>query len=355
LPRTGFLGSLLLQFSGDQVSGLGQSGGNWRLLDYITKIEVVGNGSRIIKDVTGRLAQALAFYDQGVVALDVWRNYASNTQFTSILINFGRFLHDPDYGLLLDDWDNVELRITNAATSSQFAANPTLDVIGFFARPSAEARALGYIRSEVWREWTTVQDAWTYLDMPIEYPIRRIVLQADPDVDDTTNAAETSFGNLMYDIQHYLKTGEVEVFEGRLMELARINAYDYGYTLLTHGHPYTSADKAVDFGIGYPFAHAFMAGSYSGSATSTVNTLTSGQTANTVVFEDGAAGGPREGLVKGMAYHNTGVLRYDWHYDPSTWLNPDIWRTVQLNLHVRNSSSAADGVNRVLLDRLIRR
>ena len=354
LPEYGFLSALMLQISGDEVSDFSIDGGSWRIIDYITKVEVVLNGSTVCKDLTGQQAQALTFYDQNMPALDTWRNYGSNTQFCNILVNFGRYLHDPDYGLDLGKYDNVELRVTTTATTSQFASGFSITVNGIFLMPQGSSRSLGFLRSETWRTWTTVQDEWQYFELPSEHLIRRIMMQAIPAYDSTTKLADTQFTNCLYDVQHYLKTGEVVVYDGRMSDLVRINAYDYGQYVITHPHIYVNADKAVPIGVGVPDAHIFQPAAYGGSAETSIASLTAGLTADTVAFESGVGSGPDEGIVIGRGYHNTAMLRHDAISDPLTWLDPATNRTVLLNLHTRNSSSADNATASVVLDRLVR-
>lgn len=354
LPKAGVVGSLFLQMSSDEVSGLGQTGGKWRLADYIDKIEVIGNGATVIASLTGFQVQAFAFYDQGVVSPDVIRNYATNTQFARFLLNFGRSMTDPDLALDLSKWDNVELRITNSATASQFQTDIKCTTVLLEQRPATQARALGFLKKEIWRSYTTVQNEWQYLELPTENIIRRILLQAIPHYNPTTYAADTTFFDLLYDIQHYLLTGEQEVFSGRGSDLALLNYLYYGKDVLAHGHPYVNADVALPTGVGYPLAHVATPASYSGSAETLVTTLTAGQTADTVQFEQAVGAGPDEMLVKGYGYHDTLVINHDWDSDPNTWLNPSAMKQVLLNLHTRDSSSAANGTVYVVLDRLVR-
>ena len=99
LPKTGLLSSLHIFASADKVSNASETGGKWRLVDWLTKIEVLANASTPIKSLSAREAQALAFWDTGKVAADVWRSYASNTEFASILLNFGRWPCDPRMAL----------------------------------------------------------------------------------------------------------------------------------------------------------------------------------------------------------------------------------------------------------------
>jgi len=315
---------------------------------------LVANGSRIIKDFPGRLAQAIAFYDQRVTSPDVWRNYATNTQFAKVLINLGRYMGDLQYGLDFSRFDNVELRITNTASSSTWQDTLAVSVRLLMVRPMGAVRPLGYLRTEVWREWTTVANEWTYLTLPTEDIIRRIILQADPDVDSSTYKADTGPQNLFYEIQHYLRSGEVEVFDDNWDALRYLNWYDYGAYPIVGGTPYIHADVGIDLGLSRRFATAALAGSYSGSGSSTVPTETAGETSSTWAVEAFNGDGPTEVLAYGPGYHNTAVLRHDLNPDPVTWLNPEQEKQVLLNCHVRNSSSAADGTNRVCLDRLVR-
>ena len=354
LPKSGVVGSIFLNISADQVSNAFINGGAERIVDYIDKVEIIGNGATIIKSLTGQQIQALAFYDQGIVSPDVIRTYASNTQMCRLLLNFGRWFGDPDLGLDLSKWDNVELRITNSASTTYFQTEFSVTTILFQQRPSAQARSLGYLKTEIWRSWTSVKDAWEYLELPTEGIIRRILLQAIPAYDSTSYAADTGFTNVLYDIQHYLLTGEQEVFVGRASDLALLNLFYYGREVLAHLHPYVNADKALRTGVGYPLAHVFTPASYSGSAESLVTTLTAGQTADTLLFEQGAGAGPDEGLIKGYGYHNTLLLNHDWDQDPNTWLNPQSMKQVLLNLHTRNSDTADNGTISVVLDRLVR-
>ena len=354
LPKNGILGSLYVMLSADQAADFSIAGGKWRIVDYIDKIEVIGNGATVIKSVTGQLAHALSFLDQGVLPADVMRGYATNTQMARFLINFGRWFGDNQMGLDLSQWDNVELRITNSATSSQFTTSFSTTTIANMLRQAAGTRPVGYMRTELWRSITAVQNQWNYLELPTDYPIRRVVLQGLPHQDGTTHMADCSFADIFYDIEHYLNTGETEVFVGRGADLALLNYLDFGKDIIQHGHFYANALKGLDVSVGYPLAHVATPGSYSGAAETLVTTLEAGMTRNTIRFEQAVGTGPDEFLVKGYAYMETGVIRYDWDSDPTGWLDPMRNKTVLLNVHNRDSSGVASGTLNVLLDRFVR-
>lgn len=352
LPEHGRLGSLLLRISGSQASAYGQSGGDWRIVDEISKVEVILNGSTVCKSLPLTIVQAGAFYDQGVTAPDSWKNYATNTQWCYALLNFGRFLRDPVCYLDLEQVQSAEVKVTNTATTSDFS-DLTISMLQYFLEePTGDVPALGYMMTEEWRKWTTVADQTKYLDLPTDHMLRRILLQAIPDVD-SDNVEETGMNNVMDDVELMLDSGKLRMYKGGIDDLMREAYYDYGHEILTGGSHYMTADKGVDVGIGYVTAAAWGAGSQDGAGASTVPTMETGRTSFTQKPETYEADSPIGFLCKGVAYHGTVPLRFDHDPNPATWLDTDLRKTVELNIHTRNAASAADGTARVVLDRLV--
>jgi hypothetical protein len=352
LPTSGLLGSLILHWSMNQVSGLGQSGGSWRPIDYITKVEIVANGSEIIKSLTGKQLAGISAFDQNVMPPSVWRNYASETQFEWLLLNFGRFLKDREVGLDLSKYQSVELWITNNWTVSQFTT-PTLKIEGFYKQDDGVLPGFrGHIKSHLWRNWTTVTDEWKYLALPTDYKLRRILLQATPAVD-ANYVVDTNFCNLMYDIQCYLQTGKKRVFEGGLDDLIRENWWDNRAPFITGGQNYNFADKGFDVSLGYVMIRNASAGSRDGAGNSTVATIGAAESANTQHMETYEADGPVETSFIGVGPYLMGNIAFDDEVDPDTYLDTDAEKEVQLNVHTRNSASADNGTNSVILEQFV--
>lgn len=351
LPEHGLLGSLLIRISGSEASGYGQSGGDWRIIDEISKLEIVGDQSEVIKSLTGYQVQALSAYDQGIMDPSVWRNYATNTQFCYMLVNFGRWLYDLDFGLDLAKYKNVEFRLTNTATTSDFS-DLTISLVGLYLRDAPAGAFKGYLRTEEWRSWTTVADETKYLDLPVSHIVRRILLQAIPDVD-SDNVEETNMANLMDDILLALDTGVTRVFKGGIDDLMRENAYDLGRPLIAGGFPYMTADKGVDISLGYVLFGAWGAGSQDASGAGTIATFESGRTSFTQKPETYEADSPIGLVTVGIAPYLCAKFGFMEFRDPGQWLDPAKRATVQLNIHTRNAASAADGRNAVVLDRLV--
>lgn len=351
LPKSGMLGSLLIRISGNEISGYGQSGGDWRIIDKITKVVVLKNASEVVKSLTGYQAQAVAFYDQGVIPPGDWRNYASNTQFEYLLINFGRFLMDSEMGLDLAKYGNVELQITNDATASDFTSF-AVDVLAYYLRDVPAGTFKGYMRTDEWKSWTTVQNETVYSDLPVEHKLRRIILQAIPGLDGS-NVDNTQMTNLMYDIELGLDTGQTRVWKGGIADLMRENYLDHGRPVVVGGFPYHLADKGIDISLGRVIAYAQGAGSQSGAVATTFPTFESARGGHVLKSESYSADNPSNLVVVGFAPFLTAQFRFDTEWDPATWLNPFDRKVVKLDIQTRDASSAASGRNAIVLDRLV--
>jgi hypothetical protein len=352
LPKQGSLSALLVEMSSDQQSGFGSAAGAWRLLDYISRIKVMGDGSEVIVDLTPAQLQAMQFYDHRVSPLDVLRNYATNTQFCKLLIPFGRKVGDRVLGLNLGKYNNVDLEITNVATSTQFQTDIKATVTMLTFHPDYNAPAFsGHLRREIWRQWTGVQDERKYLELPTTWKIRRIMAQAIPGK--TASLEDTTFWNCMYDILLTAKTGASKLIDCRLEQIVRLNALKYGLPEATVIGAYFTADAAHDLGIGYPLTVQLTPMSYTGSGASAAPTATAGDTVATQRMESAQADVLYSIHVKGLGIHDTAVIWESDDDEPNDYLDPNALNVLELQAHTRNSSSADAGTNYICLERLI--
>lgn len=353
LPDNGLMGTLMLRLEGKKAAGnpLG-SVAKWRLIDEIDKIEVIANGSEVIKSITGTQLQFGAFLDQGVVVPAIIEEYSSAYNRIAVPINFGREMYDKQLGLDLSRFNSVELQITNSCSTSHWHDSLSWTTLAYWLRDQPSAFQ-GYMRSEEWRSWTTVADETRYFDLPTGLPLRRIILQAWPDLD-SDEKEESSPYDLMDDIELNLRTGQVRVYKGGFDDLARENVLDLGVFPFGHGVQYHATGKGFYSGVGR--AVVVLAGQTSkeSSVSTTPSWLSAQENWGTQFPKNYQADIPSSFLALGYAYMNCVVFRFDHDPSPGAWLNPDQQKTVELNIHTKNDSSAADATNSVVLDRLVR-
>lgn len=251
LPTSGLLGSLVLYLRSAANAGALTNVRLWRLFEYISKIEVIGDGAEVIKSFDGPQALASAFYDQGVEPLGKWGNYNGVTHRQVIPINFGRFLADELYGLDLSRFSQVTLKITNTATSTEFSTGITLSVIALWAREGAGAFN-GYLREEEWKTWAPAASSAEYSNLPTRWPIRRIILRARPAIGAASvNQNANTITSQMATIEFTHKGGQVRRFNGSLEVLGWMASSEWGREVVTRGEVMRPADGHFDCGIGY--------------------------------------------------------------------------------------------------------
>jgi hypothetical protein len=170
---------------------------------------------------------------------------------------------------------------------------------------------------------------------------------------DANNVEKTAMWNLADDVELSLKTGVLRVFKGGIDDLMWENLYHYGKEYLNAHDIYITADYGYKVGLGYVLGGAWGSGSADGSGSSTVPTLEAGRTSFTQKPETYEADSPIQAIFKGLAPENCVIFRFDDPDDPESYLDVAGNATVKLDVHTRDSSSAADGTIRVILDRLI--
>lgn len=353
LPEHGLLTSLIIRISGAQMTGYGQAVENWRLIDELSKVTVLANASEVIKSLTCKQAQALAFFDQGVNPPSQWRMYATNTQFETMLINFGRKFGDTDFGLDLSTFNNVEVQLSNIATAADFSAL-AVTIEAVILREAPASQYVGYFRTEEWKRWTTVSDETIYNILPTQYPLRRIILQAIPDKD-ANFQNETSMYNVMDNVELSLDSGQVRVYNDGLDQLMFENYMDQGRPFMIGAQTYNTADYGTDISIGRLLGIATAASTKDGAVAASIPTLKADEGNGTISAEVYGGDEPVQVLAFGMSPYYCAYFDFGLNGDPSNYLDPDARKSVKLDIHTRSGASYADGTAAIVLDRLVRR
>jgi len=344
------IGTILLKLSADKNNVYQLAHAKWRMIDWIDDIALVADGKTIIKSLPATLYQVMNYYDQGGFPPSQLKGYTTHSDRVFLLMNFGRFYHDKEMYLPAGLFDSLELQINFAGTSTQFDGDGGLDII--LEQPAGDGvpASKGYLKSEVWREWTTVADEWKYFTLPTGYRYRRIFLQAltalGSDERDGTNLF-----NLMDEIKLAYKNGDVEVYHDGLEYLAKMDVIRQGGWMKTMGNVMHTADKGFYTGLGYVVALVLGAGSNDGAVVTAVPT---------VIAEDNNGAQAYEGTEDENAFVAYGCcpeyctpLHIDEDPDPAAYLDAKALGDIMLDIHTRNLSSAAGGTARLIFDRLV--
>lgn len=350
LEKAGQLLRMLLFLSSNQVSGLGQTGGSWRLLDFLTTIQLVGNGDRVIQNLNAREHQYRGYAGGGKVAPDTWRNYASNTQFCLVPLILGRSYKDLEYGLDLGAWDEVRLKITNTATSSQFTTNIAVTIFNHFLRDAAPGALRGYIKAEAHRDYLPVAGDTTYIDLPTMGKLHRLLVHSRPGVD-ASNIATTAYSNLAHQLTLKAKSRTLELMDHSAARLAYENWYDEPSEVLTMGSVYINADAGFDVGVGRVFGWAGISSSKDDAVSATIPTVAD-RNDFTQENESYEGDSPIAQMWRGFHYHNIASLPVSWGPNPEQWLSLEDMKQVTLDILTRSGVTVGTGAyNRVLLER----
>jgi len=357
LPKNGQLGSLVLQMSSTAVSNALLILPKWRLIDYISKIEVIGDGSEVIKSYDGVEAIAAAFYDDGRLPPGLWRTYATTPQRQWVPIHFGRFLQDELYGLDLSKFNQVTLKITNDATSSLFTTDITVSVFGYFLREGGGFGA-GYFREELWKSWLPVADAIEYNDLPVSYPIRRILLEARPARDTADAKNNSTMIDLMLEIDYTFRSGQVRVYHDSLERLGHLSVLEGIGEVVTRGSIDRTAGYGFECGVGYGTSNIGVGTADADGRTSVIANMRKDiqDSAQEVGYR--AAEGPLAWVVRGNSFCDCTPLHYARKADLSDLLDPAALDVVKVDIKCRSgrtlTGTSRNARNGIILSRLVR-
>jgi len=352
LPNYGLLSALLLHGYGTPVNDSMIATQKWRMIDFVSKIEVIGNGSTPIKSFPATLGHFLSWMDGAGGAPDKHFNYATSTKRWHGIVPFGRGLFDPYFGLDMSKWRGVELRVTNDASGTYFTGDLTLDVIAVWLRDGKPDQFAGYFKTEVWREYTTVQDGKEYIDLPEEHMLRRIVYQVIPSVD-SDNKANTTPYNVAYNIDFTIRTGTAKLFDGSLRDLWYLNYFDHGRDVIQPLEPYHTGGKGIWTGLGQTLVAAGARLPHDATQDTASTSLEPGNDSSTLARYTDVDSDQDSLLVMGLALENCAYIRFNQGAEPDDYLDLVRNASVRTVITTRNDASAAGGTIRVAIDRLL--
>lgn len=184
LPKSAMLSELLLRITATNNSSNPNRSNH--IHDKISKIEVIVNGSEVVKSLTAVELQALAFFDTRKFASDWTSEDPTGVQWEEFPIHFGRYPGDLEYGLDCKKVTNPQLKITWDTTTQGSEATdlfstttyPVLDLSALQLIDGPPTFPKGYIKSHEIDTWSpTTNSAEKRFEMPVGNLFRRIMVR----------------------------------------------------------------------------------------------------------------------------------------------------------------------------------
>lgn len=148
--------------------------------DDISKIEVIDGGD-VLHSLTMIEEQALNCFERGQFPWFSFNEGAAKANEEGCHIMFGRGPRDEEINLVPTAYKNPQLRITHAFTVSATAGFATgtgdITVIAHVLEDVAAAHR-GFLMSKEHYSYSTTASAHEYIDMPVDYPYRILMLKA---------------------------------------------------------------------------------------------------------------------------------------------------------------------------------
>lgn len=143
----------------------------------ISKIELV-DGSEVLHSLSGGENQAVCIYDRKCQTMNHGQHVASNSEYSTYGIDFGRFLNDPMFAFDPTRFINPQLKITHShLISDTGASSGNLEVFAMLFDEKSIS-PVGFLQTKQIKDYT-VTDAgvYDYIDLPTDRPIRSLFIQ----------------------------------------------------------------------------------------------------------------------------------------------------------------------------------
>ena len=144
----------------------------------ITKIELV-DGSEVLHSMNGGENQALCIYDRKCGSMNNGEHMLSTDEYSLFGIDFGRFLYDPLLAFDPKRYRNPQLKVSYDVDVSDTGVTSGYLEIWADCFDEKVVSPVGFLTSkEHWAGSKPVSSAYEYVDLPTDYPIRKMLVRA---------------------------------------------------------------------------------------------------------------------------------------------------------------------------------
>lgn len=159
-----------------EIEGDGTVGTD-HLAACISNIELV-DGSDVLFSLSGKEAQALDFYQTGVMPFNALCDLTGQDAIAVFNINFGRYLYDTLLAFDPKKFRNPQLKITHDYTAAGSEGHPARMEVRSFLFDELTPSPEGFLMSKEHYQYTCgVEGTYEYVDMPLDYVTRRYMVR----------------------------------------------------------------------------------------------------------------------------------------------------------------------------------
>lgn len=183
LPKTGILTELTMQvrsvgdYNDDIITPM------WDILD---DVEVLVNGSQVIKSFNGTIMRGLEWYNNGpfTMSYDYWSEDSNAARYNSFCIYFNKSHGDTTYGLDLSKYKTPQLKFHwNCATTEadgvtyDLYASPafTYSIIAKIYESAPAGFQGKYVKTSIIDQWVTTASTIHSTEIPLGFPLRGLI------------------------------------------------------------------------------------------------------------------------------------------------------------------------------------
>ncbi|MBA7607080.1 hypothetical protein ES703_14232 [subsurface metagenome] len=353
LPKSAMLSELLLRIVG--TNGANPNHDNL-VCDAITKLEVIVNGSEVVKSLTGRELQALAFFNTKQVPHQWGTETAADTQGMDFPIQFGRFPGDLDYGLDCKKVTNPQLKITynfsgaglDATSLYSTSTFPVLDLLAIQVLDFPGAFPNGYIKSHEITTWSpTANSEVKRVELPVGNLFRRIMVR--------DYAGEYWMESGLAHTYLDLNVGKRQPFKMDTEDWMEMNRQLFGQIEVARFLNGGASMAQRDLQLG-------MADRIGGMTLRDLHILTSGGGGGTRwdfkvhKVEDGSVAADSTFRISavGLCYHSMLCLPFDWP-DDRFMLDSKLWSDIDLVLEAGSGAASVLPTLALVLEEIIKK
>ncbi len=141
----------------------------------VTKIEIV-DGAHIITSISGEEMLSANYYDRRVSPTSYINGVTGTQSYFMCGIDFGRFLFDAELALTPGMYDNLQLKMTYNKALYESSATAMYSTITADVFDEKSISPKGYLRRYEATTWTPSGTATNYIDVPIDLPIRKLLV-----------------------------------------------------------------------------------------------------------------------------------------------------------------------------------